>query len=528
MKPQNVLISSSGMVKLCDFGFARSMSTNTIVLTSIKGTPLYMAPELVQELPYNHTVDLWSLGVILYELFVGQPPFYTNSIYTLIHLIVKDPVKFPDTMSVDFKSFLQGLLNKTPSERLSWPDLLNHPFVKETEEEKKERKLRTELYNKWAMREHPSGGKEHLKSPFTLGGFGGENGDDGDQELDKDINPYFEYKIEKSPDEESNLIIGENEVWSKYESSVRSEQGANALRHDQSFLEKLINVLQIEMSDLHSEEKLVILHVALRVLALVLQNSKQEDADKDILKSSSIPTLLLSLLKTVFKVDNEFPETLAYLIRVCSLLIKPTFNSTVGIDPQLVKGLLVLLPHLLKSKSGSARATKMIHEYSLVALGIFTSQAAFMPTKMLGIYKELVDLKLIDDLCLRISNISGTLSDLDKMCIQIISGIIHPYYGEVYSFPWKRGPHTAVYEYNESVPSFDMLKNNVYNCFSSFPWMGKLTYSFKELYEVDNITCISIFRIFLQLLRFKLDTASQIVSEGGVMKLLHSALNSRN
>lgn len=48
-----------------------------------------MAPELVQEQPYNHSVDLWSLGVILYELFVGQPPFYTNSIYTLIHHIVK-------------------------------------------------------------------------------------------------------------------------------------------------------------------------------------------------------------------------------------------------------------------------------------------------------------------------------------------------------------------------------------------------------------------------------------------------------
>ena len=52
-----------------------------------------MAPELVQEQPYNHTVDLWSLGVILYELFVGQPPFYTNSIYSLIQHIIKDPVK---------------------------------------------------------------------------------------------------------------------------------------------------------------------------------------------------------------------------------------------------------------------------------------------------------------------------------------------------------------------------------------------------------------------------------------------------
>lgn len=56
MKPQNILIGASGGVKLCDFGFARAMSCNTMVLTSIKGTPLYMAPELVQEQPYNHTV----------------------------------------------------------------------------------------------------------------------------------------------------------------------------------------------------------------------------------------------------------------------------------------------------------------------------------------------------------------------------------------------------------------------------------------------------------------------------------------
>ncbi|KAK9823151.1 hypothetical protein WJX72_000639 [[Myrmecia] bisecta] len=139
MKPQNILIGANGVVKLCDFGFARAMSCNTMVLTSIKGTPLYMAPELVQEQPYNHTVDLWSLGVILYELYVGQPPFYTNSIYSLIHHIVKDPVKFPSNISQEFKSFLKGLLNKKPGDRLGWPDLQEHPFVRETVEERMKR-----------------------------------------------------------------------------------------------------------------------------------------------------------------------------------------------------------------------------------------------------------------------------------------------------------------------------------------------------------------------------------------------------
>ncbi|XP_004864628.1 serine/threonine-protein kinase 36 isoform X3 [Heterocephalus glaber] len=129
MKPQNILLAKGGGIKLCDFGFARAMSTNTMVLTSIKGTPLYMSPELVEERPYDHTSDLWSMGCILYELAVGTPPFYTTSIFQLVNLILKDPVRWPSTISPCFKNFLQGLLTKEPQKRLSWPDLLHHPFI---------------------------------------------------------------------------------------------------------------------------------------------------------------------------------------------------------------------------------------------------------------------------------------------------------------------------------------------------------------------------------------------------------------
>ncbi|CAF4131767.1 unnamed protein product, partial [Adineta steineri] len=130
MKPQNILIFPSGKVKLCDFGFARNMTMDTMVLTSIKGTPLYMCPELVDEKPYDHSADLWALGCILYEVYHGQPPFFTNSILHLVKMIAEEPVQWPKVMSPDMRSFLEGLLTKDSTHRLTWPDLLQHPFVR--------------------------------------------------------------------------------------------------------------------------------------------------------------------------------------------------------------------------------------------------------------------------------------------------------------------------------------------------------------------------------------------------------------
>lgn len=130
LKPQNILLDQKNNAKLCDFGFARNMSTGTHVLTSIKGTPLYMAPELVEEHPYDHNADLWSLGCIIYELLVGTPPFCTTSLLHLIKMIRHDQVQFPSFLSDLCVSFLKGLLQKDPGKRVAWPDLLKHPFVK--------------------------------------------------------------------------------------------------------------------------------------------------------------------------------------------------------------------------------------------------------------------------------------------------------------------------------------------------------------------------------------------------------------
>ncbi|XP_068100245.1 serine/threonine-protein kinase 36 isoform X2 [Hyperolius riggenbachi] len=131
MKPQNILLGKDSTVKLCDFGFARELSLDTLMVRSIKGTPLYMSPELVLERPYDHRSDLWALGCIVYELLVGTPPFYTHSIFQLVSIITQQPVRWPKGVSSELKDFLQGLLTKDPAKRLSWPALLKHPFIKD-------------------------------------------------------------------------------------------------------------------------------------------------------------------------------------------------------------------------------------------------------------------------------------------------------------------------------------------------------------------------------------------------------------
>ncbi|XP_017015606.2 serine/threonine-protein kinase fused [Drosophila takahashii] len=129
LKPQNVLLDKNMHAKLCDFGLARNMTLGTHVLTSIKGTPLYMAPELLAEQPYDHHADMWSLGCIAYESMAGQPPFCASSILHLVKMIKHEDVKWPSTLTSECRSFLQGLLEKDPGMRISWTQLLCHPFV---------------------------------------------------------------------------------------------------------------------------------------------------------------------------------------------------------------------------------------------------------------------------------------------------------------------------------------------------------------------------------------------------------------
>lgn len=136
LKPPNILLDHNDVAKLCDFGLARFMLTGTQVLTqaSLKGTPLYMAPEVINSpvIPpiYNHNADLWSLGCIAYHLLCGKPPFDTKCLMHLVQMMKDQSIIWPNTVSAVCQNFLEQLLQKNPLQRLTWPGLLEHEFLK--------------------------------------------------------------------------------------------------------------------------------------------------------------------------------------------------------------------------------------------------------------------------------------------------------------------------------------------------------------------------------------------------------------
>ncbi|CAD8055051.1 unnamed protein product [Paramecium sonneborni] len=460
MKPQNILLSANGVVKLCDFGFARAMSTNTQVLHSIKGTPLYMAPELVQEQPYNHTVDLWSLGVILYELFVGQPPFYTNQIYSLIQLIIKDPVKYPDNMSPEFKSFLKGLLNKTPSDRLGWPDLLNHPFIQESDQEKSERKKRLEQYCQWAGVEND--GIDKRKRSLTP---------------TRDIITYDQTKDTR--DVSPRRMPCNDEYWVKCESIAYDLQGATQLRCDPGFLDKLLQVL--------TPPKKPSLHCALKVFGQVITKGNQQEG-LDVVKNQQIPIQLVTHVKNILKQGSS--ELLSELIKTIGLLAKATFDKNIGIDNVFIK-FIGMTAQILKIGQNN----ELIN--TIKTIGIFANQASLNPVRSVLFYKELVEHNLPQETAkLTKNNIT-----LHKFATQVIGVLIHPIHGEIFSFPWKKGYSIQIQNFNEALPLFESLKNQIVTAYADIDHMK----IYNEQDEQQNLTRISVLRILLQMIRVSKD-----------------------
>jgi serine/threonine protein kinase len=132
IKPKNLLLKSNNTeIKIADFGLAK-IHTSLNRIDTICGSPLYMAPEVLSEKSYNHTVDIWSLGLILYEFIFGFNPFadctdMDDLKEAVFHKNINYPKKNISNLCMDL---LKKLLEKDGDKRINIYDIKNHPWMK--------------------------------------------------------------------------------------------------------------------------------------------------------------------------------------------------------------------------------------------------------------------------------------------------------------------------------------------------------------------------------------------------------------
>lgn len=135
LKPDNIVFDSQGHVLLTDFGLSKEGVSQANQAKSFCGSPAYLAPEMLKRSGHGKSIDWYLLGVLLYEMLVGIPPYYSNNKEQLYENIQRGPLKLPNFLSEEARQLLIALLNRTPSKRLgSGPggseEIKSHVFFK--------------------------------------------------------------------------------------------------------------------------------------------------------------------------------------------------------------------------------------------------------------------------------------------------------------------------------------------------------------------------------------------------------------
>jgi serine/threonine-protein kinase ULK/ATG1 len=130
IKPHNILLKNIYTIKLTDFGFAKYYN-NVDMTNTLCGSPIYMAPEIMKLKNYDYKADIWSLGVVLYELLYSAHPFTARNHFELVKVIEKNEVQFLDypVLTDQCKQFISILLHKNPTKRASFHDIIDHVWL---------------------------------------------------------------------------------------------------------------------------------------------------------------------------------------------------------------------------------------------------------------------------------------------------------------------------------------------------------------------------------------------------------------
>ena len=133
LKPSNILVHE-GRIKIADFGFCKSLETNKDLAQTMLGSPIYMAPEVLKGEIYTVRADVWSLGVVLYEMLFGYCPYEESSIARLINLLDEQQLSFsPEVarMTPELEELIRRMLVKDQFKRITWDEIFSYRITPE-------------------------------------------------------------------------------------------------------------------------------------------------------------------------------------------------------------------------------------------------------------------------------------------------------------------------------------------------------------------------------------------------------------
>lgn len=127
IKPENLLLGNNGHLKLTDFGGSNYLEGKVRYTTA--GTQLYHSPEMLLKKGYDTRVDIWAIGVLIFELLVGRPPFVSDGKHSIEDNIVHGRINWPNSMNLLAKNLITKLLKLDPDQRPTLEEILQHQFI---------------------------------------------------------------------------------------------------------------------------------------------------------------------------------------------------------------------------------------------------------------------------------------------------------------------------------------------------------------------------------------------------------------